>query len=77
MVAPDVPQTALKPMATLETSLEAIYDRGTPDGRTKRLIGARATALPKNNNNNNNNDNDNDNNNNPHINFQLLGKVRG
>ena len=47
MVAPDVPQTALKPMATLETSLEANYDRRTPHGQTKRLIGARATALPK------------------------------
>ena len=39
-------------MATLETSLEANYDRRTSDGhwtdrRTKRLIGARATALPK------------------------------
>ena len=34
-------------MATLETSLEANYDRRT-HGRTKRLIGARATALPKN-----------------------------
>ena len=35
-------------MATLETSLEANYDRWT-DRQTKRLIGARATALPKNN----------------------------
>ena len=35
-------------MATLETSLEANYDRRTPHGRTKRLIGARATTLPKN-----------------------------
>ena len=41
--------TALKPIATLETSLEANYDgHGTRDGQTKRLIGARATALPKN-----------------------------
>ena len=30
------------------SSLEANYDRWTPHGRTKRLIGARATALPKN-----------------------------
>ena len=45
-------------MATLETSPEANYDGRTRDGRTrdgqeKRLIGARATALPKKNNNNN------------------------
>ena len=33
-------------MATVETSLEANYGRRT-HGRTKRLIGARATALPK------------------------------
>ena len=44
---PDVLLTALKSIATLETSLEANYDRRTPHGRTKRLIGARATALPK------------------------------
>ena len=37
-------------MATLETSLEANYDRRTPDtGQEKRVIGARATALPKKN----------------------------
>ena len=35
-------------MATLETSLEANYDRRTPHGLKKQLIGARATALPKN-----------------------------
>ena len=37
-------------MAILKTSIEANYDTGrTPDGHgTKRLIGARATALPKN-----------------------------
>ena len=35
-------------MATLETSLEASYDGRTDTGQTKRLIGARATALPKN-----------------------------
>ena len=52
--APDVLFTALKPIATLETFLEANYDRQTRDtgrtrdGQTKRLIGARATALPKN-----------------------------
>ena len=35
-------------MATLKTSLEANYDTTrTPHGRTKQLIGARATALPK------------------------------
>ena len=57
--APDVLLTALKPIATLETSLEANYDGHrmdsgrTPDGhrtdtgQKKRLIGARATALPK------------------------------
>ena len=33
-------------MATLNTFLEANYDRRTPD--KKRLIGAGATALPKN-----------------------------
>ena len=39
-------------MATLETSLEADYDRHASDERTdrrtKQLIGAPATALPKN-----------------------------
>ena len=44
--------TALKPIATFETSLEANYDRRTDghqtDGQTKQFIGARATALPKN-----------------------------
>ena len=32
----------------MATSLEANYERQTPHGQTKRLIGARATALPKN-----------------------------
>ena len=52
---PDVLLTALKPIATLETSLEANYDTTrTPHGhhtdttRTKLLMGARATTLPKN-----------------------------
>ena len=35
-------------MTTLETSPEANYDGHRTDRRTKRLIGARATALPKN-----------------------------
>ena len=39
--------TALKPIATLKTSLEANYDGRTTNGQTKRLKGARATALPK------------------------------
>ena len=40
--------TALKPIATLENSLEANYDTTRTDTtRTKRLIGARATPLPK------------------------------
>ena len=35
-------------MATLETSLEANFDRHRTDtGQEKQLIGARATALPK------------------------------
>ena len=34
-------------MATLKTSLEANYDGHRTDRSTKRLIGARATALPK------------------------------
>ena len=38
-------------MATLKTSPEANYDRRTDTTRTKRLIGARATALPKNDRN--------------------------
>ena len=46
LAAPDVLLTALNPMATLETSLEANYD-GQTDRRKNRLIGARATALPK------------------------------
>ena len=46
--APDVLLTALKAIATLETSLEANYDRRADTRQTKRLIGARATALPKN-----------------------------
>ena len=49
MEAPDELLTALKPIATLETSVEANYDgHRTDTGQTKRLIGARATALPKN-----------------------------
>ena len=36
-------------MATLETSLEAYYDKQTY-GRKKLLIGKRATVLPKNHN---------------------------
>ena len=34
-------------MATLKTSPEANYDGHGTDGQKKRLIGARATALPK------------------------------
>ena len=45
-------------MATLETSLEANYERQA-DGQKKRLIGARATALPKN----------------PHIHMQNPGMI--
>ena len=48
LAAPDVPLTALSPMATLETSPEANCDRRT-DRMTEQLIGARATTLPKNN----------------------------
>ena len=50
MEAQDVLLTALKPSATLETSLEANYDRrtdGQTHGQKKKLIGATATALPK------------------------------
>ena len=39
LAAPDVLQTALKPMATLETSPEANSDRQT-DRQKKPLIGA-------------------------------------
>ena len=40
MVAPDVPWTALKPMATFETSLEANYDRqvGRQAGRQTEKV---------------------------------------
>ena len=57
MVAPDVLLTALKPVATLKTSLKANYDRRTDkqkDRQTRRrtdrksYLGAQALALPKN-----------------------------
>ena len=55
LAAPDVLWTALIPMATLETSLEAKFDMQAErqagrqaDWQKKRLIGTQATALPKN-----------------------------
>ena len=47
LAAPDSLWTALKPMATLESSPEANSDRQRTEGWKKPIIGDRATALPK------------------------------